>query len=346
MKKLLYFFLLFFFVATASHAQHHSLPAIYFSEDRKEYIASQQQKRDSVLKRNLAKTVEREKYYNKRGKLKRDVVSREWFYDSLGNTIKQKSYSPRGKLRRIFKFGYNVDGVQKSYRAYNIKMKLIEGWDLVFNEKGLMSKAIKYENKEGRVSQMFTYEYNSDSNVVKRLSLNRRGKVRYTREYDYYEDGQKKEMRTYNAHGKLVRIAKYNHLPKGIKLVGTPSHITPDTMKLSHKDSSDAEGNYIYTTERTRPNGKIWKYITKINPSKKSREHSLVTHKGKLVYKDTFVYGEDGLLKESIQFDSQQLKWYQLVRYTYEWSEDEKKFTTSQYDSKNRLRLVTTTTSY
>ncbi len=342
MKKLLTLFLLCFLLVKASHAQLPYWANIHHSETRKYYTKFQQEKRDSIAGLNITKSVEYAKYYNKKEKLKRIAVREESFYDSLGNLIQENIYTYRGKLFRTYKYGHNTDGVQTSYRSYNVRGKLLRGWDLSFNDKGLMSKATVYSKKEGNVSWIQLYEYNADSNAIKIQSLNKKGEVRYTTEYEYYEDGQKKEVRTYNKKGKLKSVIKYDCLPTGVLANGKRT----DTTTVCYKDNIDEDGNTIYTVERMQQNGKVIRSITKVSPDKKYSEVSFINHKGKLTNKSTYTYSENGLLKERTYYYSQNSKRNQFVRYTFDWSDSKKQFTTSRYGYKNRLEFVSTTVAY
>lgn len=332
MKKLLTFVLFSFLLSNILTAQSHSWANIHLSQTRKYYIEFQQKQRDSIVKNNISKTVEYVKYYDKKGKLKRNAVSYERFYNILGDLIKENLYTEKGKLYRVKKYGYNTDGIETSYRNYNAKDKLLGGWDLSFNDKGLMSRATLYSKKEGNIAWIQTYEYNADSNAIKIQSRNKKDEITYTTEYEYYEDKQKKEVRSYNKKGKLKSVIKYDCIPTGMVSNGKKA----DTTTICYKDNIDEDGNTIYTTERMKQNGKIVRSITKISPDKKHSEITFIDHKGRLS-KMTYTFGEDRLLKERTYYFSQNSKRNRLIRYTFNWSNDKKQYTTRQYGYKNRL---------
>lgn len=342
MKKLLTLILFIFLLSNIASAQFYRWANIHLSETRKYYIELQQKHRDSIVRNNITKSVGFVKYYNKKGKLKRSVVSTEKYYDSMGDLIQENYYTHKGKLHRTYKYAYNNEGIKTSYRSYDAKGKLLRGWDLSFNNKGLMSKATNYWKKEGNISWIQTYEYNADSNAIKILSRNKKNEVTYTTEYKYYENGQKKEVRSYNKKGKLKSVIKYDCIPTGTLANGRKT----DTTTVCRKDNIDEDGNTIYTYETMQQNGKIQRSITKVSADKKHSEVSFINHKGRLTNKLTYTYGDNGLLKERTYYYSQNSKRNRNIRYTFDWADDNRQLTTYQYGYKNRLKSVSTVISY
>lgn len=342
MKKLLTFIVLSFLLSNTVFAQWHRWKNIEHSQTRKHYTKFQQKQRDSIISNNITKSVRFIKYYNKKGKLKRSIVSTEKYYDSVGDLIQENYYTHKGKLHRTYKYVYNKEGIETSYRSYNAKGKLLRGWDLSFNDKGLMSKATNYWKREGNISWVQTYEYDADSNAIKIQSLNKRNQVTSTAEYEYYEDGQKKEVRRYNKKGKLKSVIKYDCTPTGTLANGRKT----DTTTVCRKDNIDEDGNTIYTYETMLQNGKIQRSITKVSADKKHSEITVLNHNGKLIFKRTYTKNEKGNLKETTFYYPKNSKRNRYIRYTFDWADDNKQLTTSQYGYKNRLIATSTVVSY